>query len=437
MLKKFMIILTVFTCIFIAAILCACGFSNVNTITPVTTSRITTVIKTVSSASDSSATTSADEIITETDNSADSLVTDNTEPFTETEQTALLTTPEITSESTAATEKATTPVVTTKVTVNTTKSTTPVITTLTTVNTTKVTTPVVTTETTAKTTKKTAATTKAPKTVTTNEAGYAIDISEYEKYINPTGDDWSDDYLVIMNASRPMPADYENSEEYEKLNKRVKVGSVKVGSVKYFQRYPNLMFNEVALKAFTALALEAHEYGIDNLDFQSAYRDYSTQKTIFNNNIAKTRKYVCQSCGYVHITKSSYTKCSKCGGKVIKVDITRDEAAAQVATYSCAPGTSEHQTGLSADINQPPKNTSLVQAFGKTDAGIWLEQNCYRFGFILRFPKDKENITGIVYEPWHFRFVGRDHATKMHELNMCLEEYIDYLESTGYFDHND
>ena len=397
--RKSMILFAVLTCAALAAVLCACGLTNVKTIT-LTTASATVSVRTEPDITGTSITTGSDVITTTTATNVNTTADDFIK--------------------TTVTDEPVVPITTTApepVTVITTVITTPEVTTQTKAETT-----------TAKTTKKTS---EPPKTVTTNESGYAIDISEYEKYINPTGDDWSDAYLVLLNAASPMPADFENSKEYEKLNRRVEVGTVKL-----FKAYRYLIFNEVALKAFEALALEAHEYGIDNLDFTSAYRPYSTQETIFNRNVSNTRKYVCENCGYERVTKESYSKCSQCGGKVVKVDVTREEAAAQVATYSCAPGTSDHQSGLAADIIQtslPSKYNSLIQEFGDTKAGIWLEENCYRFGFILRFPKDKEEATGIIYEPWHFRFVGRDHAVKMHELNMCLEEYIEYLNNTGYF----
>ena len=130
-------------------------------------------------------------------------------------------------------------------------------------------------------------------------------------------------------------------------------------------------------------------------------------------------------------------QCEKCGGSVTKVTITREEAVANVKTYSCAPGTSEHQSTLAFDLvvtTYPSRFDSLIQEFGETEAGIWLAENCHKFGYILRFPKDKEDITGIIYEPWHFRFVGRYHATRMHELGMCLEEYTVYLTENGYFE---
>ena len=70
---------------------------------------------------------------------------------------------------------------------------------------------------------------------------------------------------------------------------------------------------------------------------------------------------------------------------------------------------------------------SADTAFASQEAATWLKNNCYKFGFILRYPEDKTDITGISFEPWHFRYVGRYHATRMHELGLCLEEYWDYL----------
>ena len=70
--------------------------------------------------------------------------------------------------------------------------------------------------------------------------------------------------------------------------------------------------------------------------------------------------------------------------------------------------------------------------FAASEAGKWLQENCYKFGFVLRFPEDKTDITGILYESWHFRYVGRYHATRMKELGMCLEEYVEYLMPYGY-----
>ena len=95
----------------------------------------------------------------------------------------------------------------------------------------------------------------------------------------------------------------------------------------------------------------------------------------------------------------------------------------EAATIVSRPGTSEHQTGLACDItdeyyelkNESLENTALYQ---------WMSRHCQEYGFIVRYPKDKEEITGIIYEPWHFRYVGVEAATYMVEHNLCLEEFV-------------
>ena len=91
-------------------------------------------------------------------------------------------------------------------------------------------------------------------------------------------------------------------------------------------------------------------------------------------------------------------------------------------------GTSEHNTGLGFDILQQG-NFTLSTSFENSAQFKWLMENAENYGFVLRYAKDKTDITGIMYEPWHFRYVGVEHAKKMNELGMCLEEYIDYLEA--------
>lgn len=108
---------------------------------------------------------------------------------------------------------------------------------------------------------------------------------------------------------------------------------------------------------------------------------------------------------------------------------TRDEAVANV-TETAPPGTSEHCTGLAVDIYtwaDHSKFGSLDQQFGETAFGQWLEANAHYYGFILRYPKDKEDITMISYEPWHFRYVGVEAATEIYEQGICLEEYTGKL----------
>ena len=123
----------------------------------------------------------------------------------------------------------------------------------------------------------------------------------------------------------------------------------------------------------------------------SAYRNYNYQKQLFDNKLSYYRQYY-----------------------------DYDTAYAKTATENAIPGTSEHQSGLCADLHNLP---SASQAFESKAAYNWLVTHCADFGFILRYPKDKQDITKIIYEPWHYRFVGRYHAQKIMRSGLSLEEY--------------
>lgn len=92
------------------------------------------------------------------------------------------------------------------------------------------------------------------------------------------------------------------------------------------------------------------------------------------------------------------------------------------------PGNSEHQTGLAMDVSSHSVNLELIEEFGETVEGKWLANNAHKFGFIVRYPKGKEDITGYQYEPWHFRYVGVQAATVIFENELTLEEYFDIVE---------
>lgn len=92
------------------------------------------------------------------------------------------------------------------------------------------------------------------------------------------------------------------------------------------------------------------------------------------------------------------------------------------------PGHSEHECGLAADIIDSDSagwSDPLIDQQEDMPAQKWLMENCQNYGFILRYPKDKEDITGIIYEPWHYRYVGKEHAKEIIKKGMCLEEYIE------------
>lgn len=95
-----------------------------------------------------------------------------------------------------------------------------------------------------------------------------------------------------------------------------------------------------------------------------------------------------------------------------------NEGEAGADAHSARPGHSEHQSGLAFDLN------SITQAFGSTPEGIWVRDNAHRYGFIVRYPEGKQDITGYIWEPWHLRYVGVDVATQLHDSGQTLEEYL-------------
>ncbi|WP_164880490.1 M15 family metallopeptidase [Clostridium manihotivorum] len=101
------------------------------------------------------------------------------------------------------------------------------------------------------------------------------------------------------------------------------------------------------------------------------------------------------------------------------------EEEAEDDKYVATPGANEHQTGLAIDItNNDGENSYNKVKFSETKEGQWLAKNCYEYGFILRYPQGKENVTGYKYKPWHIRYVGKDISRVIQAKNITLEEYI-------------
>lgn len=106
--------------------------------------------------------------------------------------------------------------------------------------------------------------------------------------------------------------------------------------------------------------------------------------------------------------------------------LSNKDAAIEAAKWVAVPGTSEHQTGLAVDIVAESYQL-LDKEQENTSEQIWLMQNSYKYGFILRYPESKSDITGISYEPWHYRYVGKDAAKEIYEKGICLEEYLEQV----------
>ena len=127
----------------------------------------------------------------------------------------------------------------------------------------------------------------------------------------------------------------------------------------------------------------------------SAYRTQETQQDLFNNKVAKL----------------------EAGGK------SHDEAVQEAGTVVAVPGTSEHQLGRTVDVVDV-NNQNLTEEQEKTPTQKWLMANSWRYGFIHRYPNSKSDITGIIYEPWHYRYVGKDAAQEIFNKGITLEEYL-------------
>lgn len=150
-----------------------------------------------------------------------------------------------------------------------------------------------------------------------------------------------------------------------------------------------------AAVAYRRMFKAAKNEGI-NLVLQSAYRSYSSQVSVYNGWVAKLGK-------------------------------------AGADLQSARPGFSEHQTGLSADIAAANKNCTISECFATTAEGKWLANNAWEYGWHLRYPKGKTSITGYKFEPWHYRFVGKELAAELHKTaNITLEQFFGLPKAPDY-----
>lgn len=186
--------------------------------------------------------------------------------------------------------------------------------------------------------------------------------------------------LALVNKMFALPDSY-NPTDLVKPNVSFSFGDQTIEK--------SLMRQEAAV-ALEKMFAEAKASGIE-LFAVSGYRSYDRQQILFDAEVKKSG----------------------------------EEKAAQVVAV---PGNSEHQSGLAMDISAKSANLGLTESFGETNEGKWLAANAHKYGFILRYPKGKETITGYQYEPWHFRYVGVEAAQTIFEKNITLEEYFDIVE---------
>ena len=188
--------------------------------------------------------------------------------------------------------------------------------------------------------------------------------------VNPEQELWN---LVVVNSGRKMPAGY-------------KPQLAEVCSSGVYMDYRVAPW-------YDKMYYAAKEDGITLVPY-SGYRSYERQERNYNN---LTDEYMG------------------------RYGISRQEAAEKAATVILPPGTSEHNLGLAMDI------CNTYDSFATQKEYAWLVENAHKYGFILRYEAEKQNITGIVPEPWHWRYVGVEYAEKIKNSGMCLEEYLDSI----------
>lgn len=188
-----------------------------------------------------------------------------------------------------------------------------------------------------------------------------------EYYSNTNKSDLSKDILILIN-------------KYNYLDKKYVPSDLEEISLNYNIGYNNKLRKEARIN-FEDMCLNAKKEGI-LLYSISAYRSFYNQEIIYNN--------------------------------YLKIDANNTDS------YSARAGYSEHQSGLAVDINM------ASSIFSYTIEYYWLKNNAYKYGFIERYPKNKEKITGYKYEPWHFRYVGKEVAKRIAEENITFDEYYAY-----------
>lgn len=161
---------------------------------------------------------------------------------------------------------------------------------------------------------------------------------------------------------------------------------------KAYAGFANAQFDARAIDALHALCDAAKADGI-KLTIISAYRTNEFQTGNFNRKVDRVM--------------------------AANPSLTREQAEIEAATVVARPGTSEHQVGLAVDFN------SVEQSFKNTKTYQWLEEHCTDYGFIIRYTAEKQDKTGIIPEPWHYRYVGVEAAKLMEAENLCLEEFIE------------
>lgn len=193
------------------------------------------------------------------------------------------------------------------------------------------------------------------------------------------------DYLMLVNRFEPIPEGYEHRLRLKEVSGK--------------------LFEKQTAAALIELLNDAQRDGVE-IEVISGHRSAEYQQMLWEKEISK----------------------EMAGGLGYR------QAVEKVSQTLALPGSSEHATGLAVDFAAKGKD-DVDNSFASSEQAVWLERNAHRYGFILRYPRLKEHITGISFEPWHYRYVGVGSARIIKENGICLEEFLDfyqdkYLDST-------
>ena len=218
---------------------------------------------------------------------------------------------------------------------------------------------------------------------------YTSDISSYLEYINS-----KDEYIyTLLNKQNPIDEDFTPKN-------LVEIPEIYLHEYKYGS---GIMLDGTTMKALEGMLQDMEADGIDDILVQSAYRTHAYQNMLFNTYIEKE----------------------------MQAGLSREEATVKANKYSARPEYSEHRTGLCVDFTTDSIHGAVDDVFETTEAFEWLAENSWKYGFVLRYPEDKEHVTGYNYESWHYRFVGVEIASVMYQTGLCYEEYLNIFGNKG------
>lgn len=186
------------------------------------------------------------------------------------------------------------------------------------------------------------------------------------------------DYLMVVNRFEPLPDGFEKSLS--------------------LVTFRGKRFERQTAQSLERMLSAAEKDGVF-IEVISGYRDSDYQQMLWEKEISKE----------------------------MSRGLDYKQAVQQVGRTLALPGESEHETGLAVDVAQAVRD-DVSYNFAGSEQAVWLGRNAHRFGFILRYPRLKEHITGIAFEPWHYRYVGAESAFIIKENGICLEEFLDFYQ---------